>query len=106
MVPSARNSVLNRAQSCGLAEKGPLTAIRAGNSMRQALASARATSSTAVHVEAEISRIAIGALPDKNYAGDPGIHGPDGTDWHLMIGSLRYEWNMLLGRIYGTDRTR
>ena len=66
----------------------------------------KATSSTAVHVEAEISKIAIGALPDKNYAGDPGIHGPDGTDWHLMIGSLRYEWNMLLGRIYGSDRTR
>ncbi|KAB7760283.1 mammalian cell entry protein [Mycolicibacterium mucogenicum DSM 44124] len=66
----------------------------------------KATTSTAVHVEAEISKIAIGALPDKNYAGDPGIHGPDGTDWHLMIGSLRYEWNMLLGRIYGSDRTR
>ncbi|MUL75079.1 MlaD family protein [Mycolicibacterium sp. CBMA 226] len=66
----------------------------------------KSTDSTAVHVRAEIAKIAIGALPDKNYAGDPGMHGPDGTDWHLMIGSLRYEWNMLLGRIYGSDRTR
>ncbi|MUL67080.1 mammalian cell entry protein [Mycobacterium sp. CBMA 234] len=66
----------------------------------------KSTTSTAVHVEGEVAKIAIGALPDKNYAGDPGMHGPDGTDWHLMIGSLRYEWNMLLGRIYGPDRTR
>mgnify|MGYP000146057774 CR=1 FL=1 len=66
----------------------------------------KSSDSTAFHVKAEIAKIAIGALPDKNYAGDPGMHGPDGTDWHLMIGSLRYEWNMLLGRIYGSDRTR
>lgn len=66
----------------------------------------KATDSTAIHLTAEISKLAIGALPDKNYAGDPGIHGPDGTDWHLMIGSLRYEWNMLLARVYGPDRPR
>ncbi|MUL63884.1 mammalian cell entry protein [Mycobacterium sp. CBMA 234] len=64
----------------------------------------KATDSTAVHVKSEITKIAIGALPDKNYAGDPGMHGPDGTDWHLMIGSLRYEWNMLNGRVNGPDR--
>lgn len=64
----------------------------------------KATDSTALHGDAYLSKIAIGALPDKNYAGDPGIHGPDGTDWHLLIGSLRYEWNMLLARINGPDR--
>ncbi len=62
------------------------------------------TNSAALHGVASIEKVAIGALPDKNYAGDPGIHGPDGTDWHLMIGSLRYEWNMLLGRVNGPDR--
>lgn len=64
----------------------------------------KATDSTALHADMLFSKIAIGALPDKNYAGDPGIHGPDGTDWHLLIGSLRYEWNMLLGRVNGPDR--
>lgn len=50
---------------------------------------------------AELVKLAIGALPDKNYPGDPMIHGPDGTDWHAMVGSMRYEWNLLLGKIYG-----
>lgn len=64
----------------------------------------KSSDSTAFHLRGEVSKLAIGALPDKNYAGDPGIHGPDGTDWHLMIGGLRYEWNMLLARINGPDR--
>ncbi|MDR3664760.1 MAG: MlaD family protein [Mycobacterium sp.] len=64
----------------------------------------KSTNSTSLHGLAYISKIAIGALPDKNYAGDPGLHGPDGTDWHLMIGSLRYEWNMLVARANGADR--
>lgn len=64
----------------------------------------KSTDSTSFHLRGEVSKIAIGALPDKNYAGDPGIHGPDGTDWHLLIGSLRYQWNMLLGRINGPGR--
>jgi virulence factor Mce-like protein len=64
----------------------------------------KSTNSTALHGLASVEKVAIGALPDKNYAGDPGIHGPDGTDWHLLIGSLRYEWNMLLSRVNGPDR--
>ncbi|MGB8403910.1 MAG: MlaD family protein [Mycobacterium sp.] len=64
----------------------------------------KSTNSTALHGDAYVSKIAIAALPDKNYPGDPGFHGPDGTDWHLMIGSLRYEWNMLVGRVNGPDR--
>jgi len=64
----------------------------------------KSTNSAALHGRASVEKIAIGALPDKNYAGDPGIHGPDGTDWHLMIGSLRYEWNMIVGRVNGADR--
>lgn len=57
--------------------------------------------STSFRGTADVVRIALGALPDKNYPGDPTMHGPDGTDWHSMIGSLRYEWNLLLDRIYG-----
>ncbi|SEA60577.1 virulence factor Mce family protein [Mycobacterium sp. 283mftsu] len=57
--------------------------------------------STAIRGTAEVVKLALGALPDKNYPGDPMFHGPDGTDWHAMVGSLRYEWNLLLGKIYG-----
>lgn len=64
----------------------------------------KSTNATSAHATLEVAKLALGALPDKNYPGDPGFHGPDGTDWHLMIGSLRYEWNMLVGRIYGADR--
>ncbi|AEF35097.1 MCE family lipoprotein Mce6E [Mycolicibacter sinensis] len=61
------------------------------------------TSGPDIHAVGTVTQLAIGALPDKNYPGDPGTHGPDGTDWHAMIGSLRYEWNLLLGRIYGPE---
>lgn len=52
---------------------------------------------------ADIAQLALGSLPDKNWPGDPAFHGPDGTDWHAMVGSLRYEWNLLLSRIYGPE---
>ncbi|MDT5079589.1 MAG: phospholipid/cholesterol/gamma-HCH transport system substrate-binding protein [Mycobacterium sp.] len=51
----------------------------------------------------DIAQLALGSLPDMNWPGDPAFHGPDGTDWHAMIGSLRYEWNLLLGKIYGPE---
>lgn len=60
--------------------------------------------STALHGTADLRKIALVPWPDKNYPGDPGFHWSDGTDWHLMIGSLRYEWNLLLDKIYGTQR--
>jgi hypothetical protein len=39
-----------------------------------------------------------------NYPGDPEFHGPDGTDYHAMIGSLRYQWNLLLNKAFGPGR--
>jgi virulence factor Mce-like protein len=48
-----------------------------------------------------VPQLAFGALPDKNYPGDPMFHGADGTDWHAMIASLRYEWNLFLSKVYG-----
>lgn len=62
------------------------------------------TNSTSLHAGAEIAKLTLAPWPDKNYPGDPGFHWPDGTDWHLMIGSLRYEWNLLLDKIYGAER--
>lgn len=58
----------------------------------------------AAHVKGEIDKITLVPWPDKNYPGDPEFHWSDGTDWHLMIGDLRYEWNILLSRIYGAQR--
>lgn len=58
-----------------------------------------------IHVVADVSQLAIGALPDMNYPGDPMFHGADGTDWHAMVGSLRYSWNLLLSNIYGPQHT-
>ncbi|OBK91100.1 mammalian cell entry protein [Mycolicibacter sinensis] len=62
------------------------------------------TNSTAVHGHGVITQLTGGPWPGKNYPGDPGFHWPDGTDWHLMVGSLRYEWNLLLDKIYGDQR--
>ena len=62
---------------------------------------AKMTSGPDIHAVADIAQLAFGALPDKNYLGDPMFHGADGTDWHAFVGSLRYEWNLLLSKIYG-----
>jgi len=64
----------------------------------------KSTNSAALHGTGEVWQLAFGSLPDMNYPGDPMFHGPDGTDWHAAIGSLRYEWNLLLDKIYGPDR--
>jgi hypothetical protein len=64
----------------------------------------KSTNATSAHANVDVRKLALGALPDKNYPGDPGFHGADGTDWHAMIGSLRYEWNMLLSRVLGPQR--
>jgi virulence factor Mce-like protein len=67
------------------------------------VALAKMTAGPNIHAVADVAQLAFGALPDMNYPGDPMFHGPDGTDWHAAIGSLRYEWNLLLGRIYGPE---
>jgi virulence factor Mce-like protein len=56
-----------------------------------------------IHAVGNVPQLALGALPDLHYPGDPMFHGADGTDWHAAIGSLRYEWNLLLSRIYGPE---
>ena len=58
----------------------------------------------ALHGTADLAKLSLVPWPDKNYPGDPEFHWPDGTDWHLMVGSLRYEWNLLLDKIYGAQR--
>lgn len=59
---------------------------------------------TAARVSGEVTQLSLAPWPDMNYPGDPDFHWSDGTDWHQMIGTLRYEWNMLLSHIYGPQR--
>lgn len=64
----------------------------------------KSTNSTAGHARVVLSKLTLAPWPDLNYPGDPGFHWTDGTDWHQMIGSLRYEWNVLLDKLYGSGR--
>lgn len=64
----------------------------------------KATNGTAGHANLTVAKLALGPWPDLNYPGDEGFHWSDGTDWHQLIGSLRYEWNLLLNKIYGPKR--
>lgn len=64
----------------------------------------KSTNATSGHANMVAAKLSLTPWPDKNYPGDPGFHWSDGTDWHQMIGSLRYEWNVLLNKIYGPNR--
>lgn len=64
----------------------------------------KVANSAATHVITDIRQVALGNHPDLNYAGDPASHGPDGTDFHSMVGAFRYSWNLLVDRIYGPKR--
>jgi virulence factor Mce-like protein len=64
----------------------------------------KTTNATSAHANGDFTRLAFGSLPDMNYPGDPAFHGPDGTDYHAMIGSLRYQWNLLLNKAFGPGR--
>jgi virulence factor Mce-like protein len=63
----------------------------------------KSASGANAHAAADVAQLALGSLPDMNWPGDPAFHGPDGTDWHAMIGSLRYQWNLLLSKVYGPE---
>jgi ABC-type transporter Mla subunit MlaD len=64
----------------------------------------KTTNATSAHANGDFAQLAFGSLPDMNYPGDPEFHGPDGTDYHAMIGSLRYQWNLLLNKAFGPGR--
>lgn len=62
------------------------------------------TNSAGTHVITDVRQVALGNHPDLNYPGDPASHGPDGTDFHSMVGAFRYSWNILLDKLYGPKR--
>ncbi|WP_330255244.1 MlaD family protein [Nocardia sp. NBC_00565] len=56
------------------------------------------------HVYADIVQLAIGAVPDPNFPGDPGARVPDQSDWANFVGSLAYTLNRLNQRLNGPGR--
>ncbi|MFC8526148.1 MlaD family protein [Nocardia sp. NPDC057227] len=42
------------------------------------------------HVDADITQIAVGALPDPGFPGTAGARLPDPTDWTAFVGSLQH----------------
>ncbi|WP_442943238.1 MCE family protein [Nocardia sp. NBC_00565] len=59
----------------------------------------KVTSASSAHVNADIVRLAIGALPDPHTPADSGARLPDATDWVNFVGSLEYTLNRLKNRV-------
>ncbi|MFC8043348.1 MlaD family protein [Nocardia sp. NPDC057353] len=56
------------------------------------------------HIDADVTRIAVGATPDPGFPGTPGARLPDPTDWTAFVGSLQHMLERLGGRIEGGPR--
>ncbi|MQY30543.1 MCE family protein [Nocardia aurantia] len=59
---------------------------------------------TSAHADIDVAQVAIGAVPDPNFPGDPGARPPDETDWINFVGSLQYNLGRLHDRIAGPGR--
>lgn len=58
-------------------------------------------SSSAIALDASIDRLVLGSIPDIGYAGDQGLHGPKRSDWHQLVGTLKYTLLRLQERVVG-----
>ena len=76
------------------------------NSLNQILRTVggKVTSSAAAAADAQIAQLAIGAVPDPNFPGDPQARPPDVTDWVNFVGSLAYTLQRLHDRVIGPGR--
>ncbi|MEV5834530.1 MlaD family protein [Nocardia sp. NPDC052112] len=59
----------------------------------------KVTSASSAHVNVDVARLAIGALPDPNTPADSGARMPDATDWVDFVGSLEYTLNRLKDKV-------
>ncbi|WP_280388000.1 MCE family protein [Nocardia wallacei] len=59
----------------------------------------KVTNASSAHVNVEIVKLAIGAVPDPNTPADSGGRVPDATDWVNFVGSLSYTLNRLKDRV-------
>lgn len=69
-----------------------------------ALVGGKVANSTAAGADADIYQIALGAVPDPNFPGNPEARVPDQTDWANFAGSLAYTLGRLYGRVIGPGR--
>ncbi|MGV0852365.1 MCE family protein [Mycolicibacterium phlei] len=58
-------------------------------------------SSNAVALDASVDRLVLGHIPDIGFAGDQGLHGPKWSDWHHLVGTLKYTLFRLQERVVG-----
>jgi len=58
-------------------------------------------SGQAIALDASIDRLVLGHIPDIGFAGDPGLHGPKWSDWHQLVGTLKYTLLRLQERVVG-----
>ncbi|MET9491265.1 MlaD family protein [Nocardia sp. NPDC006630] len=59
----------------------------------------KVTDASSAHVNVDIARLAIGAVPDPNSPADSGTRLPDGSDWSNFVGSLAYILNRLRDKV-------
>ena len=64
----------------------------------------KVASSTGAGADADVTKIAVGAVPDPNFPGNPDARIPDGTDWANFVGSLAYTLQRLHDRVIGPGR--
>ncbi|MQY16994.1 hypothetical protein NRB20_00570 [Nocardia sp. RB20] len=64
----------------------------------------KVASSTGAGADADVTKIAIGAVPDPNFPGNDQARIPEQTDWANFVGSLAYTLQRLRDRVIGPGR--
>lgn len=77
----------------------PDTSLVALNRLLPILIKANAGSALAVDVN--MAKLALGNWPDAGYKGDPTFHGPKQADWGYLVGSFKYSLYRLQERVVG-----
>ncbi|WP_067902515.1 MCE family protein [Nocardia vaccinii] len=64
----------------------------------------KVASSTGAGADADVTRIAVGAVPDPGFPGNTDARIPEQTDWTNFVGSLAYTLQRLHDRVIGPGR--
>ena len=56
---------------------------------------------SALAVDVNMAKLALGNWPDAGYKGDPTFHGPKQADWGYLVGSFKYSLYRLQERVVG-----
>ncbi|MBA0046513.1 MCE family protein [Mycobacteroides sp. LB1] len=61
----------------------------------------KANAGSALAVDVNMAKLALGNWPDAGYKGDPTFHGPKQADWGYLVGSFKYALYRLQERVVG-----